>query len=112
VCLLEVAEEVPHGGAADGAARPLALATTVAHRAQVRATAAETLKKYPAPIKKKPKGGGAKKAKQKEYADLMADAQATRASDSKALSDKMSAKAETDAALEKHTDEKAATTEE
>merc|ERR1719310_557899 len=49
---------------------------------------------------------------QEDYETLMADSKDKRTADAKLLGDKMAAKAETDAALEKHTDEKAATTEE
>merc|ERR1719265_598090 len=49
---------------------------------------------------------------QEDYETLMADSKEKRTADTKLLGDKMAAKAETDAALEKHTDEKAVTTEE
>jgi hypothetical protein len=49
---------------------------------------------------------------QEDYETLMADSKEKRTADTTLLGDKMAAKAETDAALEKHTDEKAATTEE
>ena len=57
-------------------------------------------------------GATEEKNAQEDYETAMADAKEKRMADTKLLGEKMSAKAETDDALEKHTDEKASLTEE
>jgi hypothetical protein len=57
-------------------------------------------------------GATEEKNAQEDYETAMADAKEKRIADVTSLGDKMSAKAETDAALEKHTDDKASNTEE
>merc|ERR1719287_206837 len=57
-------------------------------------------------------GNTEEKNAQEDYETAMADAKEKRIADVTSLGDKMSAKAETDAALEKHTEDKASNTEE
>jgi len=57
-------------------------------------------------------GATEEKNAQEDYETAMADAKEKRIADVTSLGDKMSAKAETDAALEKHTEDKASNTEE